>query len=551
MKTTVSTVHPTVPRRARRIAIPLVLAMLATLVTLTSATDAVADSPNSACGNLDDPSAAGWTSHEELGKKLATLDANSKGRVDVEVIGHSNRGREIWSARVGTGDRVMLVTSEIHGNEKTGTEALLQMLRTVASGGNAEVEELLEGVTIVAVPKFNPDGGELNRRQSDYPWSEVMEDYGFDAQPDAWYYSAFNQGFDVNRDFAADLTYEPDQADMPGEQELAGFYITPEARALRDLYVDLTEEFGIVDTYLDLHHKGPCDQVNDEFPALVTVDEPSSAAGIYEVAGASFGPDPTKQGISGDAVLADDGSAAPTEACGPLVDFPAGSIAVVDRGTCGFTTKVANAQAAGAIGVIVVNDRPGLPTNLGGNDDTITIPAVQIGQDAGEALKDGLPATVSIESNLGQYVTVALDHPPLGSDAAGNPRYAEYPLLDQDASKRAALAAALGIQDHAGHGQAESSPFYGGVAQYLHPQTADGYSFDRDYAGQARSAFALNGSATVLFEVRGQSNSWGQKKMGQLTQIVEAGLFGVAERMADGSIDDLDPDDFYLLPKYW
>jgi hypothetical protein len=32
---------------------------------------------------------------------------------------------------------------------------------------------------------------------------------------------------------------------------------------------------------------------------------------------------------------------------------------------------------------------------------------------------------------------------------------------------------------------------------------------------------------------------------------VLAGLWGIADRMADGSIDQLNGDDFYNLPKYW
>jgi hypothetical protein len=107
------------------------------------------------------------------------------------------------------------------------------------------------------------------------------------------------------------------------------------------------------------------------------------------------------------------------------------------------------------------------------------------------------------------------------------------------------------MKEHAGNGSAVDSPFAGGISRYIHPQIADGYSFDRDFAGQARSAFALNGSATVLFEVRGQSDDWGQKQKGLLIAAVKAGVFGIAERMADGSVDDLTGDDFYDLPKYW
>lgn len=396
----------------------LVLTTVATLgATALFAPPAAAQNENANCQNLPgEVSDSGWSSHEQVGDRLAQIEATSSGRVDVDVIGASHRGREIYAARVGTGDRVLLVTSEIHGNEKTGTEALLQLLKHLGSSNSPQAQAVRDGLTIVAVPKFNADGGELNRRQNDFPWTEVVEKFPQLAGMSApYYYSNGARGFDINRDFSADLDAEPSPAGRPSNETQPGMYLTNESRALRDLYVDLRNEFGMVDAYVDLHHMGPCSQNNDD----------------------------------------------------------------------------------------------------------------------------------------GQFVTVSLDFPPLGSEIAGNPRYADWPLLDQDGSRRHALAAALGMKEHAGNGSAADSPFSGGISRYIHPQIADGYSFDRDFAGQARSAFALNGSATVLFEVRGQSDDWGQKQKGLLIAAVKAGVFGIAERMADGSVDDLTGDDFYDLPKYW
>jgi hypothetical protein len=133
-------------------------------------------------------------------------------------------------------------------------------------------------------------------------------------------------------------------------------------------------------------------------PNLVTIDAPSSAAGTYGASGAAFGPAPDEAGIAGGIVLVNDGSALPTEGCGPLVGFPAGSIALVDRGTCGFTVKVANAQAAGATAVIVANNVAGTPGTMGGTDPTITIPAVMVSQADGNTIKAGLPATGRVSS---------------------------------------------------------------------------------------------------------------------------------------------------------
>jgi hypothetical protein len=133
-------------------------------------------------------------------------------------------------------------------------------------------------------------------------------------------------------------------------------------------------------------------------PNLVTIDPPSPAAGTYQASGASFGPAPSEAGIAGDIVVANDGSAAPTEACDPLVGFPAGAIALVDRGTCGFVQKVSNAQAAGAAAVIVANNAPGAPFNMGGTDPAIAIPAVMVSLADGGVIKAGLPATGAVSS---------------------------------------------------------------------------------------------------------------------------------------------------------
>jgi hypothetical protein len=133
-------------------------------------------------------------------------------------------------------------------------------------------------------------------------------------------------------------------------------------------------------------------------PRLI-VDPPSPAAGTYGVSGAAFGPAPTEAGVSGDLVVVDDGTEAPTLGCDPLVGFPAGAIAVMERGACAFTIKVANAQAAGAVGVVMVNSLPGPPIAMGGTDPTITIPSVMVSMDDGAAIMAGLPATGTIDAH--------------------------------------------------------------------------------------------------------------------------------------------------------
>jgi subtilisin family serine protease len=68
-------------------------------------------------------------------------------------------------------------------------------------------------------------------------------------------------------------------------------------------------------------------------------------------------------------ILGTDGRPVDRHLCGPATDpnnrgtIPAnslrGSIALVDRGICAFATKAANAELAGAVGLVVVDNRPG------------------------------------------------------------------------------------------------------------------------------------------------------------------------------------------------
>ncbi|MCB1044491.1 MAG: hypothetical protein KDC35_16230 [Acidobacteria bacterium] len=136
----------------------------------------------------------------------------------------------------------------------------------------------------------------------------------------------------------------------------------------------------------------------------VTVNAPESLAGMaLQAAQADFGGNLGSVGpITGDVVLAQD-----SLACSSLTNAAeiSGKIALIDRGSCNFVVKVKNAQLAGAIAVIVVNNEDGDPITMGGSDATITIPAVMISLADGNAVKavldQGVNVTIS-ESNVAQ-----------------------------------------------------------------------------------------------------------------------------------------------------
>lgn len=155
---------------------------------------------------------------------------------------------------------------------------------------------------------------------------------------------------------------------------------------------------------------------------VLTVNSPSNIATIYAVGTASFGPPLSSPGVTGNIVLANDGVTSDgaggtvTDACSPLANASAvnGNIALVDRGLCGFTVKVKNAQNAGAIGVIVADNAAGNPPpGLGGTDNTITIPSVRITLTDGNKIKAALTNN-TVNATLGVNLAVRA-----GADESG------------------------------------------------------------------------------------------------------------------------------------
>jgi predicted deacylase len=353
-------------------------------------------------------STQGFIDYAELKQKLTQIKQSSSGRVSVDVAGYTNQGREIYTARVGEGDNVLLVQSEIHGNEKTGTVALLNILQNIGSSNSAEARKIREEMTIVAIPMMNVDASELDRRGNDLSWSEVVERYAqlSSAAPSWNYYTrllqgddyASNPGFDVNRDFHPDLNYVPNSADFPGASNKPGWYITPEAQTVRDVYKDLQAEFGKVDVFVDLHHQG--------FPYV-------------------------------------------------------------------------------------------------GDSEEI--------------------ATMSISA---QFV-------PDPSTADGS-KYAQYASnYDYDFSRQLNVAAYEALQ-------AKGDSVFSNISLYQQ---------GLDLPGTALGSFALNGSGTVLFEIKGQTQNFGQKQKGMLVNTVETGLMGIITGVADESVHSLDPEKYEEIPE--
>jgi hypothetical protein len=119
----------------------------------------------------------------------------------------------------------------------------------------------------------------------------------------------------------------------------------------------------------------------------ITVNSPTAIAGNYEsFPTTSFGPEITSV-ITADFIMANDSSGLPTESCTSFGGDATGKIAIIRRGGCTFVEKVKNAQDAGAIAVIMLNNVSGDPIPMGGTDSSIAIPAVMISKEYGDAIE--------------------------------------------------------------------------------------------------------------------------------------------------------------------
>jgi hypothetical protein len=80
---------------------------------------------------------------------------------------------------------ILWVSANVHGNEKSGTDAALRTLRDLADRTDCAARRILDNAVVVVLPMQNPDGREANNRRNGY-------------------------GFDMNRDWFARTQPETD-----------------------------------------------------------------------------------------------------------------------------------------------------------------------------------------------------------------------------------------------------------------------------------------------------------------------------------------------------
>lgn len=160
------------------------------------------------------------TSNADLESRLLALDEEFD-TLSLDVVGASLGGVPLYTATVGTGEQSLLIVTQQHGDEVTGTEGAFTFLDWLASDDPSAVATRAE-VTVTTLVRANPDGFErLERGLGGEP---VLDPRRNDAN------------IDLNR------SYDPD--------DLVGLPDAPEAAAIVDLLEDVDP-----DLVLDYHNQ--------------------------------------------------------------------------------------------------------------------------------------------------------------------------------------------------------------------------------------------------------------------------------------------------------
>ncbi len=127
------------------------------------------------------------------------------------------------------------------------------------------------------------------------------------------------------------------------------------------------------------------------------VNTPPSLVGNYQAVESGFSTSNKLQDLgplTAQVAWFDDSTGTAHQACGGAATPLSGKIALINRGNCTFVTKALAAQAAGAVGIIMINNVATAPVVMGGTDNTITIPAIMVSQ------SDGALFAAQISNNL-------------------------------------------------------------------------------------------------------------------------------------------------------
>jgi hypothetical protein len=103
--------------------------------------------------------------HTRVKERLGELASNEL--FQLQQVGTSIEGRELYLLSAGQGDTQVFLWSQMHGDESTATRALFDIFNFLKSDDfQQEKEKLFSNLTIHFLPMLNPDGAEKFQRRN-------------------------------------------------------------------------------------------------------------------------------------------------------------------------------------------------------------------------------------------------------------------------------------------------------------------------------------------------------------------------------------------------
>ena len=200
-------------------------------------------------------------SNAELYADLNRLDERYD-TLDLEQVGASLKGNPLYRAEVGHGDKTVMIVTQQHGDEPLGTEASLYLLDFLA-GDSEAAREIREEVTVVVMPRVNPDGFARWERQVGGE-QDVLDPRRNEAN------------VDLNRSYDPEAGFDPEQA----PEAAAVFRVLEEYQP--DLLLDYHNQNNYRDAEGDLDTMSVRWATNEAVAPQVSADGQRAALAIAE-----------------------------------------------------------------------------------------------------------------------------------------------------------------------------------------------------------------------------------------------------------------------------
>ena len=97
-------------------------------------------------------------------KNIEPLFKKHKSLFQINQLGFSEQERPIYTLKIGSGKKKILLWSQMHGNESTGTRALFDLFNCFSNSSKSEFETILKECTLLFIPMLNPDGAQAYTR---------------------------------------------------------------------------------------------------------------------------------------------------------------------------------------------------------------------------------------------------------------------------------------------------------------------------------------------------------------------------------------------------